>query len=77
LVKGDDVTAAEIARIVLTARNDAIARLSLITTALAADPPQARPAQLGWLDEAEAADTPKHPELRTRLVLTLNPAPKP
>jgi len=77
LVKGDDANALEIARQVLAARNDSVARLSLITTALAADPPQARPIHLTWLDEAEAAGAPARPDIRTRLILGTNPAPKP
>lgn len=80
LVKGDDAAAQEIARAILTTRNDAAARLALITTALAADPPQPRAVHLTWLDEAEAASTPgaaKRPDLRTKIALGINPAPKP
>lgn len=70
LVKGDESGAQEIARTVLAARNDAAARLALITTALAAEPAQVRPAMIAWLDEAEAGGTIKpRPDLRTRLVL--------
>lgn len=80
LVKGDEVAAQEIARTILAARNDAAARLALITTALAADPPQARPEHLTWLDEVEMASTKdavKRPDLRTKIVLGINPGPKP
>jgi hypothetical protein len=77
LVKGDDVAAQEIAKSILAARNDSTARLSLISIALSADPAQPRAIHLIWLDDAEAAGSPKRPDLRTKLVLGLNPAPKP
>lgn len=78
LISGDDESAAEIGRIVLEARNDSAARLALIVTALAADPPQARPMHLRWLDEAEANDAPKRPDLRARLLTVLgSPATSP
>ena len=78
LVKGDEQGAQEIARTILAARNDAPARLALITTALAADPPQARPAMIAWLDEAQTdAGIKPRPDLRTRLMLGTTPAPKP
>ncbi len=69
LVKGDEVVAQQVAEIVLKARNDAAARLSLITTALSADPQQARLIHTTWLDEAEAIGGVKRPDLRNRLTL--------
>ena len=77
LINADELAAHQIALAILAARNDPITRLSLITTALAADPPQARPIHLTWLDESEAAGAPARPDLRTRLILATNPAPKP
>ena len=80
LVKGDEAAAQEIARTILNTRNDAGARLALITTALAADPPQPRAVHLTWLDEAEGAGTPgaaKRPDLRTKIGLGINPVAKP
>jgi hypothetical protein len=77
LVKGDDVTAQQIALAILKARDDAVTRLSLITTALSADPPQPRPIQVRWLDEAEAASGAKRPDLRNRLTLGIHDPPPP
>jgi hypothetical protein len=67
LMKGDDVTAQQVAEIILKARNDAAARLSLITTALSADPQQSRLIHTTWLDEAESASGVRRPDLRNRL----------
>lgn len=78
LVKGDETGAQEIARTMLGARNDAATRLTLITTALSAEPAQVRPAMTVWLNEAEASGVGKaRPDLRTRLTLGTNAAPTP
>ncbi len=69
LVKGDEVVAQQVAEAVLKARNDEMARLSLITTALAADPPQARAIHERWLREAEASTGASRPDLHNRLTL--------
>jgi hypothetical protein len=69
LVKGDETSAQRVAEIVLGARNDDAARLSLIETALAADPPQARPIHEQWLVEAETASGTPRPDLHNRLTL--------
>lgn len=75
LVAGDEPAAAQIAEMILKARDDAKARLSLVVTALSADPPQARPIHMDWLVQAERLDGTARPDLRNRVLLRTNPAP--
>lgn len=67
LIKGDDAAAQDIATTILQAVNTPDARSALLTTALAADPPQARPIHLEWLAAAEGAGGAKRDDLRARL----------
>jgi hypothetical protein len=74
LVKGDEISAQQIAEMVIKARDDAAARRSLVITALSADPPQARAIHNLWLDQAQTLDGDARPDLRNRITLGVKPA---
>ncbi len=77
LLKGDEFAAQQIAEMIIKARDDAAARRSLVTTALSAEPPQARAIHSAWLDQAQALDGDARPDLRNRITLGIRPAADP
>lgn len=79
LVRGRDDAAMAVAERLLRAMNDAAMRRMLVTTAMAADPPQARRVMERWLAEAEAMDgpAPADTDLRNRVTLALSALERP
>ncbi|MBX3386743.1 MAG: hypothetical protein KF768_09245 [Phycisphaeraceae bacterium] len=73
LVRGRDDSAMAVAERLLRTLDDGTMRRTLVTTALAANPPQARRVMERWLAEAEAMDgrLPADADLRNRLTLGL------